>query len=304
MSHRMCGAVLVTGCAVVMLAGCSSGSLATSGSTLPGSTSAGVTTIAGPTVIVTVPDLLVPPPAGSAPVATPAAPVASADPVPGVTETTAQQAEPEQEQPAASPEVSDLPTDAQAPAAVTDAPPATPPGDALNVSLANCDGCTVLATHRGVAGDLSAALVGTGSGRAVLLSVGADGSVAGVIGVPYGAAFPAPDGGVLACEQARCVVQGRQSDGRAILSAFELTGSGAWRDVSGDDAFPSATERAAVVELGGQLGIAVQDQADGPAVWMLYRWDGDGGRFAVVGCAPDGTPPASLDAVTPSGCLS
>ena len=170
------------------------------------------------------------------------------------------------------------------------------------MSLANCDGCTVLATHRGVAGDLSAALVGTGSGRAVLLSVGADGAVAGVIGVPYGAAFSAPDGGVLACEQARCVVQGRQNDGRAILSAFELTGSGAWRDVSGDDAFPSATERAAIVELGGELGIAVQDQADGPAVWMLYTWGGD--RYAVVGCAQDGAPPASVDAVSPSVCLS
>jgi len=305
MSHRLCGAVVLAGCVMVMLTGCSSGSLATSSSTASESTSSSATSIAGPTVIVTVPDLLVPPSTGPGPVdASVAPPAASADPVSGVTETTAQHAEPETVQPAASPEVADPPTDAPSSAAVTDAPPAAPPGDPLNVSLANCDGCTVLATHRGVTGDLSAALVGTGSSRAVLLSVGADGSVAGVIGVPYGAAFPAPDGGVLPCEQARCVVQGRQSDGRAILSAFELTGSGAWRDVSGDDAFPSATERAAIVELGGQLGIAVQDQADGPAVWMLYRWDGDGGRFAVVGCAPDGTPPASLDAVSPAGCLS
>ena len=72
--------------------------------------------------------------------------------------------------------------------------------------------------------------------------------------------------------------------------------------MSGDDAFPSATERAAIVELGGQLGIAVQDQGDGPAVWMLYTWGGD--RFAVVGCAQDGAPPASVDAVSPSVCLS
>ena len=63
-----------------------------------------------------------------------------------------------------------------APAPTAPAPePAAPPGEGLNVSLANCDGCTVLATHRGVTGDLSAALVGTGSGRAILLSVAADG---------------------------------------------------------------------------------------------------------------------------------
>ena len=178
------------------------------------------------------------------------------------------------------------------------AEPAPPPGEGLNVSLANCDGCTVLATHRDVTGDLSAALVGTGSGRAILLSVAGDGQVSGVIGVPYGAAFAAPDGGVLACAQGRCVVQGRQSDGRAILSAFELTDTGAWRDVSGDDAFPSATERAAVIDLDGELGIAVQDQADGAAVWMLYTWGGD--RYAVVGCAADGAAPASAGEVSPS----
>ena len=85
---------------------------------------------------------------------------------------------------------------------------------------------------------------------------------------------------MLACAQGRCVVEGRQSDGRAILSAFELTDTGAWRDVSGDDAFPSATERAAVINLDGELGIAVQDQGDGAAVWMLYTWGGD--RYAVV----------------------
>ena len=53
----------------------------------------------------------------------------------------------------------------------------------------------MLATHRGVTGDLSAALVATGAGRAILLSVAPDGQVSGVIGVPYGAAFSAPDGG-------------------------------------------------------------------------------------------------------------
>lgn len=186
---------------------------------------------------------------------------------------------------------------AQPPAA-----PAAPTGEGLNVSLANCDGCTVLATHRGVAGELSAALVETGSGRAILLSVAGDGQVAGVIAVPYGAVFPAPDGGVLACVLGRCIVQARQGDGRAILSAFELTDTGAWRDVSGDDAFPSATERAAVIELDGDLGIAVQDQGDGAAVWMLYTWGGD--RYAVIGCAADGAAPSSAAAVTAGMCLS
>ncbi len=193
-------------------------------------------------------------------------------------------------------------TTAQAPPAAT-AAPSTPAGDSVPISLANCEGCSVLATHRGVSGDLSAALVGTATGRAVLLSVGPDGQVKGVIGVPYGASFAAPADGVLPCDgQARCAVQGTQTDGRAILSAFELTGPGAWRDVSGDDAFPSATERAAVVDLGGELGLAVQDQGDGAAVWLLYRWGGD--RFTVLGCAPDGDSPPSAADVSPELCLS
>ena len=57
------------------------------------------------------------------------------------------------------------PTAEPAPPAATAAPPA-PAGDQLPISLANCDGCSVLATHRGVTGDLSAALVGTQTGRA------------------------------------------------------------------------------------------------------------------------------------------
>ncbi len=159
----------------------------------------------------------------------------------------------------------------------------------------------MLATHRDVTGELSAALVGTGS-RAILLSVTPDGAATGVIGVPYGAAFPAPDGGVLACADSQCVVEGRQPDGRAILSAFELTDSGAWRDVSGDDAFPSATEQASVVDIDGSLAIAVQDQGDAGAVWLLYTWSGD--RFVVLGCSADGLAPTSLDAVSPDQCLS
>lgn len=294
----------------LLLTSCASGSLATS-ETPPGTPASaavsaepttGRPTIAGPTLVVTVPELLpsndgaaspaTVAPTTDAPAAAPPAPTSKQAPVPGTAPANAGTA------PAPGP-------DTQAPEPDTEAPeqavPA-PSGDGFNVSLANCDGCAVVATHRDVTGGRSAALVSTGSGRALLLSVDADGQVAGVIGVPYGAAFPAPDDGVLPCAQGRCVVSGRQPDGRAMLSAFDLTDSGAWRDVSGDDAFPSATERSAVVDLDGELAIAVQDQASAAAVWMLYTWGGE--RFAVLGCAPDGDPPASAADVSPAGCLS
>jgi hypothetical protein len=287
----------VAACALV-LASCASGSLASSETTPSGPGSAvrsaapasGGPTKAGPTLVVTVPELVLRG-EGTAPVAV--APTTDA--------TAADAPSPTAGAPAADPVSTDAATPV-APEPATAAPAPAPSGDGLNVSLANCDGCSVVATHRDVAGGRSAALVGTGSGRALLLSVGSDGQVAGVIGVPYGAAFPAPADGVLPCAQGRCVVQGRQADGRAMLSAFELTGSGAWRDVSGDDAFPSATERSAVVDLDGELGIAVQDQAAGAAVWMLYTWGGD--RYAVLGCAPDGDPPSAAADVSPAACLS
>lgn len=283
---------------VLLLTSCASGSLVSPdtptavGSATVSFVLTGAPAIPGPTLVVTVPELVLssegaapatPAPAGDEPAPAAPAPPTSA-PVP-----------------APAPATTDADT-APAPAPATEAAAPAPAGDGLNVSLANCDGCSVVATHRDVAGGRSAALVGTGSGRGLLLSVGSDGQVAGVIGVPYGTAFPAPAGGVLPCAQGRCVVTGRQNDGRAILSAFELTGSGAWRDVSGDDAFPSATERSAVVDLDGELAIAVQDQAAGAAVWMLYTWGGD--RFAVLGCAPDGDPPTTATAVSPGNCLS
>jgi hypothetical protein len=292
---------------LVLLTGCATGSLATSESTpsVSSAASASTTPPTGPTLIVTVPELLPAEETTAAPAPEPA-PASASVQEPTVAPTTAP-VEEGTEGPAADPEPpaetappAQEPAPAPAPAAQPE--PAAPAGEGLNVSLANCDGCTVLATHRDVTGDLSAALVATPSSRAILLSVGPDGQVSGVVGVPYGAAFSAPDGGVLACAQARCVVVGRQSDGRAILSAFELTSSGAWRDISGDDAFPSATERAAVVDLGGELGIAVQDQGDGAAVWMLYTWGGD--RYAVLGCSADGSAPTSTGAVSPERCLS
>ena len=173
----------------------------------------------------------------------------------------------------------------------------------MTVTLANCNGCTVIGSRGNVAGELSATLVATSAGRAVLLSLQPDGEVRGVINVPYGSSFPAPAGGVLACDPlAHCAIDARQPDGRAIVSTFELTGPGAWRDISGDDAFPSATDRSAIVDLGGELGIAVQEGADGVVVWMLYRWSGE--KYTVVGCTADGPAPASADAVTPDACLS
>ena len=289
--------------AVLVLAGCGTGTLATPDTTSSASASATQSLAAGPTLIVTVPDLplvaessaAAPPPASTVP-ATAAGPAVSDSP------TEAPALEPEAAPTAEPAPTAGLASTAEAAPAATQ-PPAPPAGDPVPISLANCDGCSVLATHRAVSGDLSAGLVGTQAGRAILLSVDPDGQVKGVIGVPYGASFPAPADGVLPCDgQARCAVLGTQTDGRAILSAFELTGTGAWRDVSGDDAFPSATERAAVIDLGGELGLAVQDQGDGAAVWMLYQWSGD--RFTVAGCAPDADTPPSAGQVSQDLCLS
>ena len=304
--------LIVTGCGATDVATPNTGPPASSGS------SSAAPPATGPTIVVTVPELVTADGSASArppgpseagtPAETPAGAAASTEP--------AGSKESNPPSPADAPSAAAKPPVAPSPAGPAPSSPtagaAAPPagaapgspassGGGLNVSLANCDGCTVVATHRDVTGGLSAALVGTGS-RAILLSVGAGGATAVVIGVPYGAAFPPPDGGVLACGQGRCVVDGRQPDGRAILSAFELTDSGAWRDISGDDAFPSATEPGVVVDIDGSPAIAVQDQGDAGAVWMLYTWNGQ--RYVVVGCSADGAPPASVDAVSPARCLS
>lgn len=303
------GVVLVA----LLLTSCSSGALTTADVTGPTPVSS-VTrpSITGPTLVVTVPELVlssegdaaqtVAPTTGASAPAAPNATATEGEPAEAATATPAT-AEVPPTDPAGTGPTAEAARPAPAEPSTTNPPAApAPAGAALNLSLANCDGCAVLATHRDVVASRSAALVGTGSGRGMLLSVGADGHVAGVIGVPYGAAFNAPADGVLPCAQGRCVVTGRQADGRAILSAFELTDSGAWRDMSGDDAFPSATERSAVVDLDGELAIAVQDQGNGSAVWMLYTWGGE--RYAVLGCAPDGDPPTAATAVSPSACLS
>lgn len=152
------------------------------------------------------------------------------------------------------------------------------------VSLANCAGCAVLATHRSVVGDLSAALVRSGAGRAVLLSLHPDGTVGSVTNVLYGAAFTAPTGAVLPCDGGRCVVIGHQADGHAVASAWSLAANGTWSDASIPGGFLSATAVAEVVDLDGGVGVAVQDQGGGKTVWTVYGWSD--GRYGTVGCAP------------------
>ena len=181
----------------------------------------------------------------------------------------------------------------------------TPAGQGpVTVDLATCTGCTVIATHAAVTGTLSAALATTARG-AVLLSVRPGGAIAGVINVPYGATFPTPAGRALPCDRSgRCVITGRQANGNAILSAFELAADGSWRDVSGNDAFPSSNARGIATDVTGDglLDIAIQETGGGLTTWMVLSWSGD--RFAVLGCAPasESVPPAGQ--LSPDSCLS
>jgi hypothetical protein len=109
----------------------------------------------------------------------------------------------------------------------------------------------------------------------------------GAINVPYGTTFPRPTGGVLACDSgSRCVVVARQSDGSAILSAFLLSASGIWTDVSGSGGFPSATAvgRSVDLEGDGALDIVVQEALEDGVGWIVFSWTG--GHYSVRGCAP------------------
>jgi len=193
------------------------------------------------------------------------------------------------------------------PGSTTAAAPAGTDGGAegpVTVDLSRCTGCTVIATHAAVAGALSAALATTDRG-AVLLSVRPDGAVAGVINVPYGASFPAPPEKSLPCDgSGRCIVVAKQADGDAILSAFELTSDGAWRDVSGNDAFPSGTDRGVAADINddGLLDIAVQESGGGQVAWMVLAWSGD--RFSVLGCAPASDVVPSAGELSKDACLS
>ncbi len=190
------------------------------------------------------------------------------------------------------------------PSTPTSRSPAQPGGSAVTVDLSGCPGCTVIATHRGVAGSLSAALA-TNARGAVLLSVRGDGGIAGAINVPYGATFPTPTGKSLPCDDSgRCIVTGRQSGGHAILSAFHLGADGSWKDVSGDDGFPSATSTglATDVDGDGMLDIAVQESAGDLTDWMVLTWSG--GRFTVLGCAVASGPVPPASELSRDVCLS
>lgn len=171
----------------------------------------------------------------------------------------------------------------------------------MQVTLANCPGCTVLATHAAVTSTLGAALVATAQGRAVLLALRGDGSVAGAANLTYGSSFPTPPGGQLGCDSnGRCIVIAKQDDGTAIASAYQVSAAGTWADVTGQPGITSATADARTLAVGDGIGVAVQDQADGSTVWIVYGWDG--GRYAVKGCTAAATP--DVAALSMSSCLS
>ena len=168
------------------------------------------------------------------------------------------------------------------------------------MTLANCDGCTVIATASSVSDGLSAALIGQ-NGRALLLSLDASGGVRGASNVPYGSTFPSPADGRLACgADGRCVVVAA-ADGHAVLSAFQLNADGSWTDLSGSGGFVSATSDGLAVPLEGGYAAAIKVGDGSTTVWTVLAWTGSG--FGVVGCTPDAAAPdlAALDLDT---CLS
>lgn len=183
-------------------------------------------------------------------------------------------------------------------------------GDVINsetttvtVDLDGCRGCReVLATAPAVAGELSAALVATKRGAA-LVAVRPDGSTGGQLAVAHGVTFPAPADGVLPCDSGgRCVVLAQRQGGAAIASAYALGADGTWSDLSGSNAFPSATERAGVIDVGGEIGIAVQESGEGRTGWIVLTWSG--ARYTVVGCAADSAKPPTAGELSVEACLS
>ncbi len=171
----------------------------------------------------------------------------------------------------------------------------------MKVTLANCPGCAVLATHASVTSTLGAALVATGQGKAALLALRGDGSVAGAANIVYGASFPTPAGGQLACDaNGRCIVIALQADGTAIASAYQVNAQGTWADVTGLPGITSLTSQAETLTVGNGIGVAVQDKADGSTVWIVYGWAGNG--YSVKGCTPASTP--DVNALSMKSCLS
>jgi len=171
----------------------------------------------------------------------------------------------------------------------------------INVTLANCPGCAVLATHAAVTSTLSAALIATSQGHAALLALRGDGSVSGVANMAYGTSFPTPPGGQLGCDSnGRCIVISQQKDGTAIVAAYQVSAAGVWADVTGQPGIASVTAAAISLTVGNGIGFAVQDQADGSKVWIVYGWDGSG--FSVKGCSA--APQPDPNALSMKSCLS
>jgi len=167
--------------------------------------------------------------------------------------------------------------------------PATGP-TTVAVDLASCIGCTVIGVATDVRPGLAASLATAPQG-AVLLATRTDGTVVGVINVPYGVTFPAPAGGALPCDRSgRCFVTSRQSQGNSVISVFRLAAGGQWIDVTASGGFVSATSTALVRDVDGDglLDIAAQARAGGALRWVVYHWAGD--RFAVLGCAAGSQP--------------
>jgi hypothetical protein len=196
------------------------------------------------------------------------------------------------------------PADQTRTAATASSSSITPPTTAvstMNVTLANCPRCTVLATHAAVTSTLGAALVATAQGRAALLSLRGDGSVAGAANVAYGTSFPTPPGGQLGCDASgRCIVIAQQTNGTAIAAAYRVSAQGTWVDVTGQPGISSVTSEARTLTVAGGVGVAVQDKADGSTVWIVYGWDGNG--YSVKGCTAAATP--DPNALTMMSCLS
>ena len=123
----------------------------------------------------------------------------------------------------------------------------------------------------------------------------------GAANLTYGSSFPTPPGGQLGCDSnGRCIVIAKQDDGTAMASAYQVNAAGTWADVTGQPGITSATSDARTLPVGDGIGVAVQDQADGSTVWIVYGWDGGG--YAVKGCTAAPTPDGA--ALSMSSCLS
>jgi hypothetical protein len=132
------------------------------------------------------------------------------------------------------------------------------------------------------------------------MAVDSSGEARSIANIPYGTTFPAPADGVLVCGATRCVIAAMSADGRAVLSAFELTDAG-WVDRSGSGGFRSATSRGVPVLLDGGAAAAIQLSDGSTTVWTVLAWNGR--NYTAAGCMPDAETP-DLAAIDPARCLS